>query len=308
MVKYFPSTEKFQYVSITDRVLDFQNSVARQVKAMYPNEELWFTIYAYSFYIDPPLQVTPDPSLVIFNAGGSYTSQAAMDKFRKNIASWYNLFPQNRWAWRPNAFITYQVAMPKNYARQYYEDMQRFKGNGACGIYADNVFDNFASMGLNYYAFAKAVTDFDPVPYEVLLDDYCEKGFGAAASDVKTYFTALENIWAATKDDSTGNDKMYVYVDNFAAQQSTLEGYLNTALTKVSADSDEYARIKFLQKAFPFATQEKLLADARRTSSAALAEAKANFDVFLTTIEEDKLVYDHANFKERASTRWYLHK
>lgn len=308
MVQYFPYSKKFQYVSLTDRVLDFQNSVAQQVKAMYSGEDLWFTVYVYSFYLDPPMQVTPDPSLVLFNVGGSYTSQAAMNKFRANIANWHNSFPDNRWVWRPNAFITYQVAMPKNYAREYYEDVQLFKANGARGLYADNVFDTFAGMGLNYYAVAKSYMDFDPVPYEVLLKDYCEKGFGAAADDIEGYFNALENIWRETKDDTSGVDKIYVYVDKFAVQQSTLEGYLSSALAKVASDSEEYTRIQFLQKAMPYARQEKLLADARRTSSAALKTAKANFNAFLSETTEDSLVYEHADFSEHASTRWTLHK
>lgn len=53
-----------------------------------------------------------------------------------------------------------------------------------------SAFCYFASNGLNYYILLKLMWN-PNLDIENLINDYCEKGFGKAAPDIKNYYNEL---------------------------------------------------------------------------------------------------------------------
>lgn len=300
---YIPFTQTISYPSLSDRMIHFQNLIARDVLATYPNRQ--FSIYVYSMYQTFPMRELPDPSLVLWMVNGDYTSNAAAESFRGEMAKWVNACPTNTWLWRPNALITYRVLAPKNLARVFFNDLSLFKANGVAGYDFDNYFDNYASMGLMYYAISKAALNFDEVDYDVIFNDFCEKGFGPAASPIKEYYAHQEAVYNAAANEASNNE--YYYVLNLDLDY--LQGRLDAARKLAQGNSEILARIAFLEHVMAYARPEHELANLRlhegASSSVYKNRLKKFFEEELPTISEDPLVVPHDMIRSTSPARYF---
>ena len=248
-----PWWRQMPYVALSDRVMHFNNAVAERVVKEFPDAKLG--VYVYSMYEKPTVAVKPHPALVLLTVAGYYGSESSRGYARSNIAYWSRY--DNMLLWRPNVFFSYSMAMPQNYARLVFEDMELFKRNHVIGTDFDCVSEQFAVKGLIWYITAKAHRNPDAISYDDLVDDYCQAGFGAAAKEIRAYFDALEDMCNRAARLGKGNSS---YVQTF--DPDALERLLAAAEAKAAGDGDVVARIAYLRIGLAAGRIEKRLGEA----------------------------------------------
>ena len=284
-----PWHRSFDYVSFSDRVMTFNNRLCELVTKEVPYAKL--TCYLYSNYVDPPLKVKPHPALVLLSDSGNYVDAKRYDWARDNIGAWSKF--GNMIMWCPCALWGFRAAVPQNFSRRLFDDIETFKVNGMEGIDFDCMYDRWASYSLVYYMAAKAQLNLDRLGYDVLLGDYCEKGFGKAAPAIRRYFLGLEAAQekAARSVNPSRDYVLSLDADGFEAQ-------LDRAEALAASDEAVVGRIRFLKKIWPFARLEKKVVAAWDTKdNAAVRAAQAEAKAYRDGIVEDPLVYRHKAFE-----------
>ena len=246
-----PLRRQFPYVSLSDRVMSFNNAVAEKVVSVVPDARL--RVYVYSMYRTPTVKVSPHPALVLANVAGSYETLESRGEARAELAYWTR-YTRNVHMWRPNACVAFRLTAPQNYARAVFEDLEVFKRNGVVATDFDCVNEQFSTKGLIWYMVAKAHRNPDSLGYEVLLDDYCRAGFGPAAQEIRSYYDALERMTDKAAELGKG-------VSSFleAFRPEILERHLAAAEQAASARPDVLERIAYLRKGLTAGLLEKRL-------------------------------------------------
>ena len=185
-------TSRFDYVSLTDRMLHFYNAIAGKVSQAYP--DVLFTGQAYSVYAAPPLREKLHPKIVIrfVHSTEHYTS----DELRaQGMADW------DAWAnaarmiyYRPNSLLWGRNEGTVGlYVHKLAEDFRHIAHNKCVGTDFDSCMHHWATQGLNYYILARLHWNPD-LDVDAVIDDYCRSGFGPAAGPIKRYFTRIEQL------------------------------------------------------------------------------------------------------------------
>ena len=229
--------QKIDYVSLTDRVLDFSNRIAELVTAECPGKLL--SVYVYSDYVHPPVTVKPHPSLVLLSVSGEYASKEQANWALDNISAWSRF--GNQILWRPNALIGFKPTVPQNFARRMFNDLETFKVNNLVGTDFDCNSHQWAGRGLIFYALAKGHLNPDRLCYDDIFDDYCRAGFGKAAEAVKDYFNRLEKL----TEDAAATEKGFAgYFD--VLDVAELEACIERARQAAAGDEEALSRVEFL--------------------------------------------------------------
>ena len=274
-----PTRRTLQYVSLADRVLHFSNAIAEEVLKEVPGKK--FTFYAYAEYERPPVKVKPHPSFVIFSVAGGYASEARRQEALKTVASWANF--GNPMLWRPNALYGFRDAiMPQHYGRKIFNDLELFKANNIIGDDVDGFEMQWACKGLGYYFFSKAQWNHEGVDYDTWFNDYCEKGFNAAAPIVKEYFTLLENL----SNKAAAEKLNYLEVID-EKTLAAMDNYIAKARQAARGDAEVLARIDFLERGLIVGKLCRKLHYAKKNNSADLPAVKKEF---IRTVREITLV------------------
>jgi len=240
MLVFAPVRKRIEYVSFADRVLTFSNRIAEGVLKEVPGKK--FTLYAYAEYEKPPVKVKPHPSLILFSVAGRYTSEAYRQKALKTVAAWTHV--GNPMLWRPNALSGFRdVVIPQNFARKLFNDLELFKANNIIGDDLDDFEMQWACKTLVYYAFGKAQWNYAGVDYDTIFNDFCEKGFNAAAPAVKEYFNLLETLF--NKAAETNTHYIELVSENDLVSLGKL---LDKARDLAKGDDEVITRINFLEK------------------------------------------------------------
>jgi hypothetical protein len=185
-------TRRFEYVSLTDRMLTFYNAIAEKVSKVYP--DVLFTGQAYSIYSAPPLREKLHPNIVIrfVHSPEHYTN----DELRaQGMADW------DSWAeaakmiyYRPNSLLWGRhEGIAGVFVHKLAEDFRHIAHNRCVGTDFDSCMHHWATQGLNYYVLAKLHWNPD-LNIDELIDDYCLSGFGRAANPIKQYFMRIEQL------------------------------------------------------------------------------------------------------------------
>ena len=238
------------YVSLSDRVLDFSNGIAERVIREVPGARFGYSVY--SVYQAPSVKVRPHPALVFWIVQGSVLDEEGRRSARKGLAFWQKY--GNTCLWRPNTFAHFRMNAPQNYARFIFEDLETFKLNHVVGTDFDCVNHQFATRGLMWYVVAKAHRNPDCIDYDDIVDDYCRAGFGAASADVRAYFDELERMADAATRLGKGLES---YVEAF--DPVPLGELLSKAERAAAGDRDSLGRIAFLRRGLAAGEIEKRL-------------------------------------------------
>ena len=256
-----PLWTSFEYVSLTDRALTFCNRIVEEIRRECPGRKLCYDIY--SSYTEPPLAVRPDLDLVFISCSGYYSSEKGYRAFRRNVADWCTF--GNPLLWRPNGLIGFHGAMPQNFARLIFRDLETFKVNGVFGTDFDCMDSQWAVKGLVYYMLSKAHLNIDRLNYTALLDDYCDKAFGPAAKDMHGYFDALERT---LKDGIWQSPEKKVWIKCAESLDlAGLQGYFDRAKAAAAGDAEILARIDFHEEGLRYAAFVKAIALADKAGS-----------------------------------------
>ena len=267
-----PLWRTFPYVSLTDRVLTFNNRIAERVVAKMPDRKL--SCYVYSYYEQPPVAVRPHPALVLLSVAGNY-SKPDRGAVQRNVAAW-GVFG-NEIVWRPNALIHWRVNLPKNFARPFFEDIEALKANHVIGTDISGFGRQWANKGFVYYMVARAHRNPDHLCYDAVAADYFRAGFGTAADDVAAYFAELERLGddCAAKGMSANG-----YVEAFDVGR--LSSCLARARRAAAGDETVLRRIAFLERGLVFAEWEKKLVAAwKGGDEAGLRKVQAAYRDFI---------------------------
>jgi len=183
---------RFDYVSLTDRMVYFFNAIAEKVAQKYP--DVLFTGQAYSIYRAPPVRQKLHPNIVIrfVHSPGHYTNDEVR---RQGLADW------DAWAeaasmiyWRPNCLLWGRHEGTLGvYVHKLAEDFHHIAHNKCVGTDFDSCIHHWATQGLNYYVLAKLHWNPD-LDVDELIDDYCRCGFGDAGEQIKRYFVRVEQL------------------------------------------------------------------------------------------------------------------
>jgi antitoxin (DNA-binding transcriptional repressor) of toxin-antitoxin stability system len=246
------------YPSLTDRYAAYFAAVAGEVAKAHPGK--WISGQAYSAYRDPPLLGKLPSNVLIAIAILNYFDDAQCAVDRRRWEGWVQKV--DAIVFRPNLFHSGH-GMPAVYVTKLGRDLKRAYQTGMLGTDFDSVIHHWATQGLNYYVCARL--NWDPsLDVEVVVRDYCEKGFGPAAPHVRRYFQQLEELTnrlaastdAADKqalrademDTVSSVDRFYDQIPRFytteaiAQMKATLEG----ARAAAAADPEALRRVEFL--------------------------------------------------------------
>jgi len=219
--------KQIEYVSLTDRMVFYWNSVAERVTEVYPN--LLFVVDAYGYYRDPPVRRKLHPNLVVRYVPSTVDGWEGWQK-----AGAKRIF------WRPNILLANRRSgLPHVMVERLADTMRFMADNGALATDFDSVLHNWAVHGLNYYAAARLNWN----PYltpQSILDDYCRSGFAGGAEAVTRYFLKIQEIAA---------DEEKTYTPEVIRQ---LRGFLNEADRAAGDDETIRSRIAFLRTGLNF--------------------------------------------------------
>ncbi len=185
-------TSRFDYVSLTDRMLAFYNAIAQKVSAVYP--DVLFTGQAYSVYAAPPLREKLHPKIVIrfVHSTEHYTSDELRAQGMADWDAWANAAKMIYY--RPNSLLWGRHEGTTGvFVHKLADDFHHIAHNRCVGTDFDSCMHHWATQGLNYYVLAKLHWNPD-LDVDELIDDYCRSGFGGAAGPIKRYFTRIEQL------------------------------------------------------------------------------------------------------------------
>ncbi|MBR7107558.1 MAG: DUF4838 domain-containing protein [Lentisphaeria bacterium] len=276
MLLFYPTRRTLDYVSLTDRVLDFSNRVAEKVTKVLPDKQL--TFYAYANYVHPPVKVKPHKSLIILCVAGNYDNVKTHRSQFASFAAWSTL--NNPLLWRPNVLYTgRKFVAPVNYGRKLFNDLEMLKVNRVIGTDFDGLNYAWACNAWVVYAVSKAHWNFEQLDYDTVIDDFCRSGFGKAADAVAGYLKLLEQLSDSSAE--KGGD----YIEMFDAENlGKLEKYLKKAETLAAGDDAVLRRIAFLQVAMKHLKAQRALWDAKKANHPDYAKMR---QAFFKTIHDD---------------------
>ncbi|MCK5844429.1 MAG: DUF4838 domain-containing protein, partial [Victivallales bacterium] len=238
-------------VALTDRIFTFVNAVADIVTKKQPNKLLGH--YAYTFFKKPPRRIKRlNPNIVLFFAYGChwYRDPKMKKQYRGYIDQWSKF--GTKMISREYYALCYWHNMPNIHTRLIDKDVEYLKKHNFLGVNSEGDM-NFATSGVNLYFAVKKLLDPDKSRNEIL-DDYYQKGFGAAWREVKEYYDIFERRLAklgayASGAGSSNVNKLDV---EFDAKTIALAGKaLERAYAKVD-DPLSRKRLDFVKMGFEY--------------------------------------------------------
>jgi len=269
-VRYFIGGVSFNslYPALSDRMVGFFSEIAAAVDRVRPGAKVGVT--AYNAYRSAPLAARlPANTLLVF-VGMNYFDQQVLTLDRQNWNRWAASAPEL--ILRPNT-LHQGHAMPAVFVKGLAEDLKHGYETGMVGADFDSIVHHWATQGLNYYVLAKLLWNPSLDPEEIV-QDYCAKGFGAAASVVREYFAALEShteevakkMGVATKGVLEGQDEeepeapvgaefFIKQIPSFYPVEKITEwrAILERARSAAGGDATIIARIAFLDEGLTYA-------------------------------------------------------
>jgi hypothetical protein len=237
---------RFDYVSLTDRMVYFYNAIAEKVAKVYP--DVLFTGQAYSAYRAPPVKQKLHPNIVI-RFVHSPSHYADDDVRREGMADW------DAWAgaaqmiyWRPNSLLWGRHEGTLGvYAHKLGQDFRHISGNKCVGTDFDSCMHHWATQGLNYYVLAK-LHWYPDLDVDEVIDDYCRCGFLSAAGEIKRYLLRVEQLTDQAAAEKNA-DVTEPYTPQFIAE---LGAMLDAADKAAGDDSAVRRRIAFFRAGLDF--------------------------------------------------------
>jgi len=244
-------TQRFDYVSLTDRMLYFYNAIAEKVAKVHP--DVLFTGQAYSVYRAPPIRGKLH-SNIVFRFVHSPAHYADEQVRREGMTDW------DTWAdmasmiyYRPNSLNWGRnEGILGVYVHKLAEDFHHIAHNKCVGTDFDSCIHHWATQGLNYYVLAKLHWNPD-LDVDEVIDDYCRTGFGDASEMIKRYFLRIEQFTNETAAKNSQDTRNIDVTEPYTPQVLAELGSILDAADK-AADENQAVRkrIEFLRLGLNF--------------------------------------------------------
>ncbi len=179
---------EFEYPALTDRYVHFYNAVAERLEKVAPGKLVGG--YAYGAWRAPPVREKVRENVFIGFVGLTYINDGLLSEQRREWDGWARA--TSKIFLRPNLLHDAR-GMPVVFVHKLAQDLAHCYDTGMFATDFDSLLHHWAAQGLNYYVLAKLLWN-PHADVEAIVRDYCEKGFGPAAEDVRAYFAALEKV------------------------------------------------------------------------------------------------------------------
>lgn len=162
-------------------MLQFSNYLAREVKKVYPDVKL--QVFAYTACLEPPKTIIPEDNIIIrvCNTGSDLITGAPSNKdFIKTVNAWKKISKELYvWDYAKTFGDTDGLPFPSEFG--YPEVFKFYVENGFKGQFWELESPAYSDMWeLKYYLLSKYIADPFRKDFDFLLDDFCEKYYGAA--------------------------------------------------------------------------------------------------------------------------------
>jgi hypothetical protein len=186
---------------ITDRMFTFANEVAARVAETYPDKVLLFLVYGP--YRKPPAHARLHPNIMAQFCAMSW-SHADPDTAERDLQLMTQIAGRADQLGIYDYFVNGKNGgLPRGFARTFHQSLRRWQALGY-RYFATQAGLDFATNGFAYATAARALWDGE-LPFDDILDDYCQSGFGPAAGQVKRTLAALLERWEETQGGQTGD-------------------------------------------------------------------------------------------------------
>ncbi len=282
--------ERFEYVSLTDRMVTFFNAIAERVTRVRPDALL--VTYAYSAYSAPPLHVKLHPNIVVGFVPMSYANDTARANALRDWDAWSHA--ASKIYYRPNCLLAgYRIGTLLVYAQKMGEDLRYLAGHGMIGTDFDSCVHNWATQGLNYYVTARMLWNPEADPTE-LVDDYCQAGFGPAAGPICQYFQQIEELT-----NQIARNEWRVEAPYSPETVDRLQRLLDAADKAAAGNDDVLKRIAWLRQGLKFTDSQaqayRLLEDPSGTDRAVARRLlDTRYEMMRNIFEKDHLAVNVA--------------
>jgi len=277
----FPEGVKFEGVAQSDRDVRFANTLARLLKKRFPDRKLFVLLNAYGLSRNPPIGVVPDENVIISSVANFHMrSPESRKEPMEQHAAWAKKAKQL--IWRPNLGSQAGLSwgMPDVAMTQAGEDFSFVAGHHCVGLFFDLFWFHWANQGPHYYALAHLAWN----PYtdvSALMDDYYQRAFGPAASDVKAYWELLERTRMEFVAENPSRQRAFDLPKKYTPELlAKAQSHLDSAAKKLATADEKYRRrLHFIQCGLDFT---KLVVDTRawmqkfEASKSKDADAKAH--------------------------------
>jgi len=185
--------------ALSDRDVTFANLCAAELKKRYPDKEYYVYMLSYGHSRPAPIGVKPADNVIIGAVANFLMDPDAIDTGSINAKSKY-LDQFLGWGkvtknlmWRPNTGNIYgwQYGMPFVPLDEVTNTWKMLSENNCKGIYIDMVWEHWATQGPMYYLMG--LLSWNPkLDGQAIFEEYCQRGFGPAAEDIKAYWRLME--------------------------------------------------------------------------------------------------------------------
>ena len=157
--------------------------------------DYYLSLMAYPPYKEVPQLQLPENILVMLATQGPWDNEIQQQKDLDLIRRWNKKLPHKVWLWNyPGKFGTMQMPGIPDITPRAIGRFYRSLRNDISGAYMNSATDKLIYHALNYYIFAKVAWD-NNADSEVLLDDYYQRMYSAAAPFMKQIDSRIEDIW-----------------------------------------------------------------------------------------------------------------
>ena len=260
-------------------------SFINKVAKAFP--DVTINAFAYLFTVYPPECEIEDNVCVVFAAINEdvtdsleeATGDSPNGMIKKNLDGW-SLKTTNLVTYNYYGCYTPSNSFERPIAEKIQNDMQYFASNGFAGLSPEGVVDagtykdTWAMNALTFWLYSKLAWD----PYadiDALIEEFCDKSYGAASEYMQEYYAYLQNAWDTGKEgvNLVYNLPLYVYIETFIKDSGFIDE-MQAALDNAynSANDIEKQRIKHIKDTFTenleFLNRETEPGSAVRTAAA----------------------------------------
>jgi hypothetical protein len=208
---------------LTNRMYDFLADVATQVYKLNPEAKVG--MFSYSWFSGVPENITKLPPNVYLSL--CYQAELHYDTAQEKATNerilglgklGARLIGREYWG------THYTLDLPVLNSRKIAENLKLLHSVNAAGIYGETG-NSFAARASDLYILAKMAWD-PTLDRDQLLQDFCDKGFGAASKTMLQYFNFVEDRLATVKTALAGREPSEIakhYSNGYAARHV---GYL----------------------------------------------------------------------------------
>lgn len=241
------SSQKQREKKVTNRMITFANQVAELTAKEFPDKKLLFLLYnsyrssqTVSFHhniiaqfctrswANNDKEIAESEEIILKNATKHASMTGIYDYFINGAAG----------------------SFPRGFSRIFADSLRRYHKIG-CRYFATQAGLDFSVNGFNYYLASRLLwRTADDV--EDILKDYCNSGFGDAASSIYLYHQAFTEVWESSKIDR--NSELELVAGEFYPSAWRIERAkeLQQARMLASNNRDILERVDFLASGLQF--------------------------------------------------------